>query len=46
MEVKDSLTGQEVAVSVEVLFVRLTVDGRDYYFDRLTGKYNGTGSAL
>jgi hypothetical protein len=43
---KDSMTGQEVEISVGELFVRLTVNGRDYYFDRLTGKLDGTGSAL
>ena len=46
MHVKDTLTGHEVALSVGDFFVRLSVDGRHYYFDRLTGKYNGTGSAL
>ena len=46
MYVKDTLTGHEVALSVGDFFVRLSVDGRHYYFDRLTGKFNGTGSAL
>lgn len=41
----DSVTGQALSVSVDELFVRLTVDGRDYYFDRLTGRFDGTGSA-
>ena len=46
MHVKDPLTGHEVALSVGDFFVRLTVDRCDYYFDRLTGRFHGTGSAL
>jgi hypothetical protein len=46
MHVKDAFTGHEVALSVGEFFVRLSVDGHHYYFDRLTGKFNGTGSAL
>jgi hypothetical protein len=45
MHVTDPLTGHEVALSVGDFFVRLTVDGCDYYFDRLTGRFHGTGSA-
>jgi hypothetical protein len=43
METIDGVTGQKVAVSVGDLFVRLSIDGRDYYFDRLTGRFDGTG---
>jgi hypothetical protein len=45
MEVTDAITKQHVAVAVDDLFVRVSVDGRDYYFDRLTGRFDGTGSA-
>lgn len=41
--IKDSLTGDEIIVSVGPLFVRLSINGRDYYFDRLTGRFDGTG---
>jgi hypothetical protein len=44
VEVRDKLTGQQVSVSVGELFVRVSVDGRDYYFDRLSGRFDGTGS--
>lgn len=44
MEVTDEITKQHVAVAVDDLFVRVSVDGRDYYFDRLTGRFDGTGS--
>jgi len=43
LAVKDELTGQEIEVHVGVLFTRLTVNGRDYFFNRLTGKFDGTG---
>jgi hypothetical protein len=45
MHVTDPLTGHEVALSVGDFFVRLTVDHCHYYFDRLTGRFNGTSSA-
>lgn len=44
IEIADAVTGQQVAVFVGSLFVRLSVNGRDYYFDRLTGRFAGTGS--
>jgi hypothetical protein len=45
MEITDEITKQHVAVAVDDLFVRVSVDSRDYYFDRLTGRFDGTGSA-
>jgi hypothetical protein len=45
MEITDEITKQHLAVAVDDLFVRVSVDGRDYYFDRLTGRFDGTGSA-
>jgi hypothetical protein len=45
-EIDDHSTGQHVAVAVDAHFVRLTVNGRDFYFDRLTGRYDGAGSGL
>jgi hypothetical protein len=44
MEFSDQLAGQHIAVSVGELFVCMSVNGRDYYFDRLTGRFDGTGS--
>lgn len=43
LAVKDELTGQDIKVNVGVLYTRLTVNGRDYYINRLTGKLDGTG---
>ena len=42
--VDDSLTGQHIEVVVGPLFTRVSVNGRDYYFRRLTGKHDGSGS--
>ncbi len=44
MEFKDKLAGQHLAVSIGELFVCISVSGRDYYFDRITGRFDGTGS--
>ena len=41
--INDPLSGQQIEVAVQQSFVKLTVNGRDYYFDRLTGKFDGTG---
>ena len=45
-EFKDAVTGREIQVEVGALCVRLSIDGRDYYFDRFSGRYDGMGSAL
>jgi hypothetical protein len=44
VEIVDNITNQRVAVAVDDLFVTVSVDGRDYYFDRITGRFDGTGS--
>ncbi|APV49017.1 hypothetical protein BWI17_04565 [Betaproteobacteria bacterium GR16-43] len=41
--IKDSLTGQEVQIRVGVFYTCISVNGRDFYFDRTTGKYDGAG---
>jgi hypothetical protein len=46
IEIIDPVTGQELLVRVGSWFVRLSVHGRDYYFDRFTGRFGGTGSSL
>ena len=42
--VEDEVTGQRLAISVGPLLTCISVDGRDYYFDRFTGRFDGTGS--
>ncbi len=41
--INDPVTHQTIDIRVGDLFTRITVDGRDYYFHRLTGKFDGTG---
>ena len=43
MTITDKLTGQHIEIKVGVLFTRLSVNGRDYYFRRLSGRFDGTG---
>jgi hypothetical protein len=43
-KIHDPVTGQRIAISVGTLLVRITVNGRDFYFDRMTGRFDGTGS--
>lgn len=42
----DLVTGQHFSVRSNLLFTVISVDGRDYYFHRLTGKFDGTGYAF
>ena len=41
--IHDALTGQKLEVSIGALFTKLCVNGRDYYFRRCSGAYEGTG---
>lgn len=43
IEYQDPLTQDTFAVRCGPRFTRITVRGRDYYFDRLTGEFDGTG---
>jgi hypothetical protein len=43
MELDDRLAGQRISATVGELFVCVSVNGRDYYFDRITGRFDGTG---
>ena len=45
VSLKDCLTGQEVSVTVGASYVRFTVNDRDYYFDRITGRFDGSGAS-
>lgn len=46
MQHRDALTGQRIDVHVGVLFTRITINGRDYYFDRVTGRFDGSGQRV
>jgi hypothetical protein len=45
VNLKDELSGQNITITVDALYVRLTLNERDYYFNRVTGKFDGTGSS-
>jgi hypothetical protein len=44
VDIHDRITGQHIAVTVGALLVCVTVNGRDFYFNRITGRFDGTGS--
>lgn len=39
----DPVTGQHIEIRTGLLFTVIAVDGRDYYFRRFTGTYDGAG---
>ena len=40
----DPVTGQHLGIRLGPLFTVVSVDGRDYYFRRFSGKYDGAGT--
>ena len=42
----DQVTGDHVRISVSTLYSILRINARDYYFNRETGKFDGTGTDL
>ena len=45
IQIDESPTGQRLSVWVGEFYVRICVDGQDYYFDRATGQFDGRGAA-
>ena len=43
LKITDELTGQHIEIRVGLLFTRVSVNGRDYFFRRLSGRFDGTG---
>lgn len=43
MKFVDPGTGTRVAVVTSPYFTKVSINGREYYFDRLTGRFDGTG---
>ena len=41
--IMDALTGQQMTITVDPLFTRISVNGRDYFFNRISGRFDGTG---
>ena len=44
VEINDQVTGLTIKVTVSPRFTMIKIDGRDFYFERLTGRFDGTGS--
>jgi len=42
--INDPYSGQRIEVKVGIMCTRISVNGRDYYFSRFSGKFDGTGS--
>jgi hypothetical protein len=43
MRAYDRLTNTQIRIAVNHLFTVISIDGNDYYFRRLDGKYDGSG---
>jgi hypothetical protein len=46
IEYFDELTSQRISVKNQSLYTVISIDGRDFYFNRLSGKFDGTGSGF
>lgn len=42
----DLVTGDQIRIINSPLAVCISINNRDYYFDRFTGKFNGTGYSI
>lgn len=45
-EMKDAVSGRHIQVSISAFYTKLSIDGRDFYFHRYTGKFDGTGGTV
>jgi len=43
MEMDDLVTGWHLSIKVDPLFTVVSIEGRDFYFYRRNGKFDGTG---
>ena len=43
---KDLVTGNKVEISVSPYFSKLTINEREYYFEKETGKFDGTAMPM
>lgn len=43
IDISDPVTSQEISIAAHPLFTVVRVKGRDYYFHRFSGRYNGAG---
>ncbi len=45
VDIEDSATGYRISVRTGPMFTRISVNGRDFFFRRFTGRFDGTGSS-
>ena len=43
IDIEDPVTGNRVTIGVSGLYTRISLNGRDYFFRRISGRYDGTG---
>ena len=46
LDYDDAITGHRIRVTTGAVLTCLSVDGREYYFRRLSGRFDGTGITL
>ena len=44
VQIEDAVSGHSISITVGLLFTKVSVNGRDYFFRRLSGRLDGTGS--
>ena len=44
MEINDDVSCQRLVIKVGLFFTCISINGRDYFFNRFSGKFDGTGS--
>lgn len=40
---RDPVSGYHIEIKITPLFTKLSVNGRDFYFKRFSGRFDGTG---
>ena len=45
VRIEDAPTGNCLEIATGPLFTRVSINGRDFFFERLIGRFDGTGSA-
>ena len=43
---KDLVTGDKIEISISSVFTKLRINKREYFFEKETGKFDGTGMPM
>lgn len=43
--IEDQVSGIKLSIHTGSLFSRISINGRDFYFNRLSGRFDGTGKS-